>query len=76
MNPQEPVVPDPSPPPSQPNAPVDDPDRPEAPAQYDVKGQAGAADTDEDEGLDDYDKAVADSFPASDPPSQSEPGSS
>ncbi|GEM_PF-2483319 len=65
MDPQEPVVPDPAPPPNHPDAPVSDPSRPETPSQYD----AGA-----DEQLDDYDKAVADSFPASDPPAQSEPG--
>ena len=67
MDPQEPVVPDPDPAPNRPDAPVSDPSRPEAPSEY----EAG----NDDEGLDDYDKAVADSFPASDPPSQSEPGS-
>ncbi|HZO92944.1 MAG TPA: hypothetical protein VFB22_04175 [Candidatus Baltobacteraceae bacterium] len=67
MDPQAPVVPDPGPAPNHPDAPVSDPSRPESPSEYDVQG--------EDEGLDDYDKAVADSFPASDPPAQSEPGS-
>jgi hypothetical protein len=67
MNPQEPVEPDPILPPQTPNAPVTEPDRPDQPTEYDAQG--------DDEGLDDYDKAVADSFPASDPPSQTEPGS-
>jgi hypothetical protein len=65
MDPQEPVVPEPNVPDS-PGAPVSDPKTPEQPAEY----EAG----DEDEGLDDYDEAVADSFPASDPPAASEPG--
>jgi hypothetical protein len=53
MNPQEPVIPDPS----QPAAPVKDPADPDQPTEYDA-----------------YDEAVAESFPASDPPAASEPG--
>jgi hypothetical protein len=63
MNPQEPVVPEPGAP-NAPGAPVSDPKTPDEPAEY------GA----EDEQLDDYDEAEADSFPASDPPAASQPG--
>ena len=67
MNPQEPVVPEPNVP-NAPGAPVSDPKPPEQPAEYDAKGAA------KDDGLDDYDEAEAESFPASDPPSASQPG--
>jgi len=50
---------DPTMPSQTPDAPVSDPSVPGAP---------------ESEQLDDYDEAEAESFPASDPPSQSEPG--
>jgi hypothetical protein len=63
MNPQEPVVPEPGGP-DTPGAPVSDPAPPEQPAEYQA----------EEGGLDDYDEAEADSFPASDPPAASEPG--
>ena len=63
MNPQEPVVPEPGVP-NAPGAPVSDPNPPEQPAEYDAK----------DEGLDDYDEAEAESFPASDPPAAAQPG--
>jgi hypothetical protein len=62
MNPQEPVIPDPDMP--DPRAPVSDPPNPDQPTEYDA-----AAD-----GLDEYDKELADSFPASDPPAAAEPG--
>jgi hypothetical protein len=64
MNPQEPVVPEPN----APGAPVDDPKMPEQPAEYDAEDRA------KDDGLDDYDQAEAESFPASDPPAASQPG--
>jgi hypothetical protein len=65
MNPpQEPVVPDPGGPPTTPGGPVRDPDRPDQPPEYDVTSN---------EGLDEYDKADADSFPASDPPAATQP---
>ena len=63
MNPQEPVVPEPGTP-NAPGAPVSDPETPEQPTEYDAK----------DEHLDDYDRAEADSFPASDPPAAAQPG--
>jgi hypothetical protein len=65
MNPQEPVIPDPDSPSQDPNAPVSDPSRPDEPGEY----QAENGDE-----LDAYDRAEAESFPASDPPSASEPG--
>jgi hypothetical protein len=66
MNPpQEPVVPDPDTPPTSPAGTVRDPDKPDQPAEYDVTSN---------EGLDAYDEADSESFPASDPPSASEPG--
>ena len=68
MNPQEPVVPDPTPP-GQPGGPVVDPSQPDQPAEYEARKAARG-----DAELDDYDKSVADSFPASDPPAASEPG--
>ena len=63
MNPQEPVIPDPDGPQQDPSGPVGDPDVPDRPSEY----QAGG---DDREGLDDYDEAVAESFPASDPPAR------
>jgi hypothetical protein len=66
MNPQEPVIPDSDVPGTAPG-PVKDPDAPDAPSEYNAAKS--------DEGLDAYDEAVADSFPASDPPAASEPGS-
>jgi hypothetical protein len=63
MNPQEPVIPDPDSP-GAPSGPVKDPVDPAQPAEYSADSQ----------GLDAYDEAVADSFPASDPPAASEPG--
>ncbi|HEY0396021.1 MAG TPA: hypothetical protein VGD01_16105 [Candidatus Elarobacter sp.] len=86
MNPQEPVVPDPDRPGEQPGGPVSDPSLPERPREYqarDADYSEGMAEyeaikreegRDDDEGLDDYDQAVAESFPASDPPAASEPG--
>ncbi|HEY0613634.1 MAG TPA: hypothetical protein VGC96_03290 [Candidatus Elarobacter sp.] len=68
MNPQEPVVPDPGGPREDTPGPVEDPSSPDQPSEY----QAGDAPS--NEGLDDYDQAVAESFPASDPPAASEPG--
>ena len=68
MNPQEPVVPDPDQPRQDPGAPVGDPSDPDRPSEYDA-GRGEDADD-----LDAYDKAVADSFPASDPPASAEPG--
>jgi hypothetical protein len=68
MNPQEPAIPDPTPP-GQPGGPVIDPSQPDQPAEYEARDAARG-----DEDLDDYDKSVADSFPASDPPAASEPG--
>jgi hypothetical protein len=68
MNPQEPVVPDPDAPQQDPGAPVGDPTDPDRPTEYDaVRGE----DIDD---LDPYDEAVAESFPASDPPAPAEPG--
>ncbi len=67
MNPQEPAVPDPTPPGQEPG-PVGDPAQPDQPAEYQAEPKV------EDEELDDYDQSVADSFPASDPPAASEPG--
>lgn len=74
MNPQEPVIPDPVDP-NNPGGPVGDPSNPDAPTEYDASG-TGSTSTSDDrrEGLDDYDQAVDDSFPASDPPAASEPG--
>ncbi|MBV9440133.1 MAG: hypothetical protein JOZ24_09100 [Candidatus Eremiobacteraeota bacterium] len=83
MNPQNPVIPDPSPPQQDPVAPVDDPAVEGQPDEYAAASQSrapssGAVDdygklsADDDE-LDDYDKADADSFPASDPPAATEP---
>ena len=66
MNPQEPVTPEPDSPRENPGAPVGDPSNPDAPAEYNAA--AG------DDGLEGYDKELADSFPASDPPAASEPG--
>jgi hypothetical protein len=68
MNPQEPVIPDPDQPREDPGAPVRDPADPDQPAQYDLARGKSA------EGLDAYDEAVAESFPASDPPASAEPG--
>ncbi len=67
MNPQEPVLPDPDGPGQTPGAPVGDPSNPDAPAEYDAAPK-------DDDGLDEYDKELADSFPASDPPAAAEPG--
>jgi hypothetical protein len=67
MNPQEPVVPDPDQPSQDPSGPVGDPADPDRPSQYDAARS-------NDAGLDAYDEAVAESFPASDPPAASEPG--
>jgi hypothetical protein len=68
MNPQEPVVPDPDAPHQDPGAPVGDPTDPDRPTEYDlIRGE----DADD---LDPYDEAVAESFPASDPPAAAEPG--
>ncbi|MBV8370275.1 MAG: hypothetical protein JO036_15320 [Candidatus Eremiobacteraeota bacterium] len=67
MNPQEPVVPDPDQPQQDPGAPVGDPSDPDRPSEYNLARG-------EDMGLDAYDEAVAESFPASDPPAASEPG--
>lgn len=63
MIPQEPLVPDPAPD-ENPPGPVGDPPDPAQPSEYQAK----------DDGLDDYDEAEAESFPASDPPAASEPG--
>jgi len=57
-----PVIPDPDPRQQNPTGPVSEPAQPDTPTQYD----AGK--------LDAYDEADADSFPASDPPAASEPG--
>ncbi|HEV3085816.1 MAG TPA: hypothetical protein VGX96_01230 [Candidatus Elarobacter sp.] len=65
MNPQEPVIPDPDAPQQDPGAPVGDPTDPDRPTEYNASG---------DDGLDPYDEADADSFPASDPPAAAEPG--
>jgi hypothetical protein len=76
MNPQEPVIPDPDPP-NEPSAPVTDPSDPNSPVRYDADNEDGRLndyEAEKREGLDDYDAAVADSFPASDPPAASEPG--
>jgi hypothetical protein len=64
MNPQEPVIPDPDAPQQDPGAPVGDPTDPDRPTEYNASG----------DGLDPYDEADADSFPASDPPAAAEPG--
>ncbi|MDB5069790.1 MAG: hypothetical protein JWM87_901 [Candidatus Eremiobacteraeota bacterium] len=75
MNPQEPVIPDPDPAPNAPSGPVGDPSNPDQPAEYNASAAGEPADSDERrEGLDPYDQAVDDSFPASDPPAASEPG--
>ena len=66
MNPQEPVIPDPDGPRENPGAPVSDPSNPDMPAEYNAAS--------DDEGLDEYDKELADSFPASDPPAAAQPG--
>jgi hypothetical protein len=65
MNPQEPVIPEPDSPRESPGAPVGDPSNPDLPTEYNAAA---------DEDLDEYDKELADSFPASDPPAASEPG--
>jgi hypothetical protein len=86
MNPQEPVIPDPDGPQQDPGGPVSDPSIPERPSEYQVRDgdyeeglseyEAIKREEGRDEGLDDYDEAVAESFPASDPPAASEPGAS
>ncbi|HEX3467858.1 MAG TPA: hypothetical protein VHT05_07265 [Candidatus Elarobacter sp.] len=60
-----PVIPDPDTPPQTPGGPVTEPLDPDQPAEYDAAHETG---------LDDYDQADADSFPASDPPAATEPG--
>jgi hypothetical protein len=82
MSSQEPVIPDPDAP-STPGGPVQDPQTPDTPAEYSTADSEGlsewaairAEEERSDDGLDPYDAAVADSFPASDPPAASEPGS-
>lgn len=81
MNPQEPVIPDPDRPGQSPSGPVEDPAPADRPSEY----QAGSGSGDYEEGLheqaaikreeelDAYDEAVDESFPASDPPSASQP---
>lgn len=64
MEQQPPVVPEPDAP-NTPGAPVSDPRPPEQPTEYDARNENG---------LDDYDEAEAESFPASDPPAASQPG--
>ena len=59
MNPQEPVVPEPDVP-VEPGGPVSDP--------RDARAAGRVRRENEDERLDDYDEADAESFPASDPP--------
>jgi hypothetical protein len=77
MNPQEPVIPDPDAP-ADPAGPVGDPADPNQPVRYDAAdnedGRLDDYESEKREGLDDYDEAVADSFPASDPPAASQPG--
>ena len=80
MNPQEPVIPDPDAPGTTPG-PVKDPEVPGTPAEYNTADSEGLsewaairAEEARDGDLDPYDAAVADSFPASDPPAASEPG--
>lgn len=74
MNPQEPVIPDPGDP-NQPSAPVGDPVNPDQPTEYDAARSDDPNDKrDDPEDLEGYDEAVAESFPASDPPAASEPG--
>jgi hypothetical protein len=63
MNPDEPVVPDPFDPDAPNPQPVSDPRAPEQPDSMQLAPEADA-----------YDEAEAESFPASDPPSASEPG--
>jgi hypothetical protein len=84
MDPQEPVIPDPDRPGQSPSGPVEDPGPPDRPSEYQAGSGAGdyeerlvedAASKREAE-LDAYDEAVDESFPASDPPSASQPSPS
>ena len=69
------MIPDPEPP-NAPPGPVSDPSTPDKPAEYNARaeGLSKEADNDRLAGLDSYDEAVDESFPASDPPAASEPG--
>ena len=74
MNPQEPVVPDPDGPTQDPGGPVGDPSNPDQPAEYQAAKPEDADKRDDPDDYEGYDEAVAESFPASDPPSASQPG--
>jgi hypothetical protein len=75
MNPQEPVVPDPDGPAQDPAGPVSDPANPDQPSEYQAARSDDPNDArDNPEDYQGYDEAVAESFPASDPPAASEPG--
>ncbi len=69
MNPDEPMIPDPVDPTGPQPEPVSDPP---PDGQPDTIRASAAPPT--NDGLDAYDEADADSFPASDPPAASEPG--
>ncbi|MEA2688509.1 MAG: hypothetical protein QOJ39_1282 [Candidatus Eremiobacteraeota bacterium] len=70
------MIPDPEPSPNQPTGPVTDPSSPDKPAEYNASSNGSGKQAEEDRlaGLDAYDEAVDESFPASDPPAASEPG--